>query len=442
MRDALTPWLGAVQAWVATAALHTLALGLVALLLDRVLPRASAAARELVWRVALLGGLLTASLQLGVGIDPWVGSWRALASESLTAATPSVPGAFSAVSSEPSLATAVAWHERLTRVDVATLAWLALAAFALVHLAWVYSRLRRGLSPRAPSASLRDHAVALATALRLSRVPLITTSARATTPLALGLLHPEVCVSDRAVREFDAAELHAMLAHELAHVRRRDPAWSLLYALVCRALFFHPLLWVARRRLLALAELRCDAIARSTHPQAGVALARALVRAAEWLAHAPRGVGMAHGQAMAATTSGLQRRVRLLLEGAPRRSRVGSSLARALVLAFCGSAPFVLPDVRAIDPRPPIAVALDPVVAASLPAPVVALARDIAALRVEVDAIRELLGQSTLADDLDIGTLMRAIDARLAHLEVRCGRVIDQFRFPSRPSDLPLENPR
>ncbi len=147
---------------------------------------------------------------------------------------------------------------------------------------------------------------------------------------------------------------------------------------------------------------------------------------------------MAHGHAMAATKSGLQRRVQQLLEGAPRRSRVGSSLARAGVLAFCGSAPFVLPDVRArgVDSTPIVAMALDPVVAASLPAPVAALARDIAALRVEVDAIRELLGQSPLADDLDISTLLRAIDARLSHLELRCGRVIDKFRFPSRLSDL------
>jgi beta-lactamase regulating signal transducer with metallopeptidase domain len=433
MRDLVTELLPSLQAWLATAVLHTAVLGVAALALERLLLRASAGAREWLWRAALLGGAGTATLQLGAGIDPWTGSWHALeanapapvpASE-LVIASPSI-----AAGSSPSRLPAT---EPARLADVATFTWLALA-----HLAVAYTFLRRALAPRIPSAHLREQADAVARALGLRRTPRITTSARASTPLALGLLHPEVCVPERAVVELDPAELHAMLAHELAHVRRRDPAWSLLYGAVCRVLFFHPVVWFARRRLLALAELRCDAAARSTHPQAGVALARVLVRAAQWLAQAPRDLRLAHGHAMAATTSGLQQRVRCLLADPPRRSRFGSTLARAGAVVLCTGAPMVLPDVRAraIVASAPALLAAPAAPLAALPASVITLARDIAALRAEVNDIEGVLAGSALASDASVLALMRAIDARLTQLETRCTRLVAQFELPASESDV------
>jgi beta-lactamase regulating signal transducer with metallopeptidase domain len=438
MRDLVTELLPSLQAWLATAVLHTAVLGVAALTLERLLSRASAGAREWLWRAALLGGAGTATLQLGAGIDPWTGSWHALeanapapvpASELVIASPPIAAG------SSPSRLPAT---EPARLADVATFAWLALATLALAHLAVAYTFLRRALAPRIPSAHLREQADAVARALRLRRTPRITTSARASTPLALGLLHPEVCVPERAVVELDLAELHAMLAHELAHLRRRDPAWSLLYGAVCRALFFHPVVWFARRRLLALAELRCDAAARSTHPQAGVALARVLVRAAQWLARAPRDLRLAHGHAMAATTSGLQQRVRCLLADPPRRSRFGSTLARASAVVLCTGAPMVLPDVRAraIVASAPALLAAPAAPLAALPASVITLARDIAALRAEVNDIEGVLAGSALASDASVLALMRAIAARLTQLETRCTRLVAQFELPASESDV------
>ncbi len=60
-------------------------------------------------------------------------------------------------------------------------------------------------------------------------------------------------------REWPRAQLDAVLTHERAHARRRDPLFQWL-ALFNRAMFwFHPLAWWLERRLSALAEEACDA---------------------------------------------------------------------------------------------------------------------------------------------------------------------------------------
>jgi hypothetical protein len=63
-------------AWLLTSLLHsTLLLGL-AWLASKPLARWSVAAEETMWRLALAGGLLTASLQLAAGWEPPAGRWR------------------------------------------------------------------------------------------------------------------------------------------------------------------------------------------------------------------------------------------------------------------------------------------------------------------------------------------------------------------------------
>src|SRR5882672_7525493 len=72
----------AALAWLLTYLLHsTLLLGL-AWLASKPLARWSVAAEETMWRLALVGALLTASLQLAAGWEPAAGRWR------LTAASP------------------------------------------------------------------------------------------------------------------------------------------------------------------------------------------------------------------------------------------------------------------------------------------------------------------------------------------------------------------
>jgi hypothetical protein len=56
-------------------------------------------------------------------------------------------------------------------------------------------------------------------------------------------------------------QLEAVLAHELAHVRRADYFWNLIQTMVETLLFFHPAVWWLGRRLRQQRELCCDDVA-------------------------------------------------------------------------------------------------------------------------------------------------------------------------------------
>jgi hypothetical protein len=82
-------------------------------------------------------------------------------------------------------------------------------------------------------------------------------------PLTAGAIRP-VIVLPTAWREWPADTRDAIVAHEMAHVRRRDPLIALL-ARVNRALFwFHPLAWWLERQLAVTAEHACDEAAART----------------------------------------------------------------------------------------------------------------------------------------------------------------------------------
>ncbi len=49
-----------------------------------------------------------------------------------------------------------------------------------------------------------------------------------------------------------------MLAHELAHLARRDPAWQSAAMLACAVLWWQPLSWWSSRRLRAASEAAAD----------------------------------------------------------------------------------------------------------------------------------------------------------------------------------------
>ena len=56
-------------------------------------------------------------------------------------------------------------------------------------------------------------------------------------------------------------QLEAVLAHELAHVRRADYLWNLIQTMVETLFFFHPAVWWLGGRLRQQRELCCDDVA-------------------------------------------------------------------------------------------------------------------------------------------------------------------------------------
>src|SRR5262245_42698603 len=82
-------------------------------------------------------------------------------------------------------------------------------------------------------------------------------------PFTHGALRPIVVLPRAALRWPDARRA-AVLGHELAHVRRVDEAWDLLGWAARALLWFHPLAWIAARRLGRAREQACDEAAVAT----------------------------------------------------------------------------------------------------------------------------------------------------------------------------------
>ena len=92
---------------------------------------------------------------------------------------------------------------------------------------------------------------------------LLCESSEVAVPLTAGVIRP-VIVLPQSWREWPSDTLDAVVAHETAHVRRRDPLIALL-ARVNRAIFwFHPLAWWLDRQLAVTAEHACDEAAART----------------------------------------------------------------------------------------------------------------------------------------------------------------------------------
>lgn len=77
-------------------------------------------------------------------------------------------------------------------------------------------------------------------------------------PLVARVLRPVVLLPRPLLLQLSADELRMVLAHEAAHVRRRDSLAS-AFMFACHALFFfHPGVWVARREWRMDREAACD----------------------------------------------------------------------------------------------------------------------------------------------------------------------------------------
>lgn len=83
------------------------------------------------------------------------------------------------------------------------------------------------------------------------------------TPFVLGVLRPRIYLPNTLSRE----DMPYVIAHERAHIRRRDPLWKALgFGLLC-IYWFQPLLWLGYALFCRDMELACDEkVARALSP--------------------------------------------------------------------------------------------------------------------------------------------------------------------------------
>ncbi|HEX6048760.1 MAG TPA: M56 family metallopeptidase [Gemmatimonadaceae bacterium] len=317
----------AASAWMLTYLVHStlLVLGVWAVTSLRTLRDTT---RDVLWKLALVGGLVSASVQTVVAREPLGGQLRLDARR----AHGGEPLRFAVRETVDGNRTRlfVADTRGTKWTALAIVLWAAGAGGALLWLTWAHARAVRAFDDRTPlhDAPIASRLDALLARSGVRRDITLTCSANLASPVALAT--GEVCLPRRALVELDASEQESMLAHEVAHVVRRDPHW-LIAARVIEAVFFiQPLNRLARHRMQAVAEFLCDdwAVQRTSQP---VTLAKCLAAVAEWVGCAPR------QRAMSAMVqrpgSPLVQRVRRILGGG-HGSR-GHSTRGALGMSVC-----------------------------------------------------------------------------------------------------------
>ena len=109
-----------------------------------------------------------------------------------------------------------------------------------------------------PDAGLRARVQVLGLRLGYRRTIGVLASPRLLGPVAMGLARPAIVLPSDFATRFSAAQQEAMLAHEVAHLAVHDPAWHFLADGVAALLWWHPLIWRARRELHRASEHAAD----------------------------------------------------------------------------------------------------------------------------------------------------------------------------------------
>jgi beta-lactamase regulating signal transducer with metallopeptidase domain len=143
--------------------------------------------------------------------------------------------------------------------------WLLGAACVAIRQARSIDRLWRiAIDSRPAPKTLVEEVTDVAARLHVRTLPVFVTTEIAT-PFVLCLLKLRLLWPDGLCR--DPHRYRGAIAHELAHVKRRDHWVRCLELAVCCIWWWNPVFWFARRRLRESAEIACDAVALATVPE-------------------------------------------------------------------------------------------------------------------------------------------------------------------------------
>ncbi|MFY9553948.1 MAG: M56 family metallopeptidase [Blastocatellia bacterium] len=172
----------------------------------------------------------------------------------------------------------------------------------------------------------REKVSALSLRLRVSRPVQLCESALVEVPTVIGWLRPVILVPVSALTGLSADQLVALLAHELAHVRRHDYLVNLLQTTIETLLFYHPAVWWVSAQVRQEREHCCDDLAVAACGDV-LTYARALTALEQLRGAAPQLAVAANGGSL------LVRIQRLLSRRAPARRGFENWLAGAVALA-------------------------------------------------------------------------------------------------------------
>jgi beta-lactamase regulating signal transducer with metallopeptidase domain/peroxiredoxin len=137
--------------------------------------------------------------------------------------------------------------------------WLAGAlGFLLRHLAQRVRLHRMVRAATAPSASVLARYGAIASGLRMRRVPTLVVTDSVDSPALAGLVRPVVLLPSWVAAEADDPMLAWSLRHELLHWKWLDPLAVLIRDMAGILFYFHPVIRWADKQQTEAMELACD----------------------------------------------------------------------------------------------------------------------------------------------------------------------------------------
>ena len=210
----------------------------------------------------------------------------------------------------------------------------AIAVFIAYQALNLRRRLRQGR--RVEIGELHAMANSIAERMRLRRCPDLYLCERISSPYAGGLFRRFIMLplwAEVASEE----DQRVLLAHELAHLRRRDPLANWLQIVAQALLWWNPLVWWLNRRIRAERELCCDDLVLGLGLAMGERYSRVLVDVAGRMT---RREALLQAIGMADSFSPLKGRIRRALDAGLRRP---IRLSLASLVALTAFAAFVLP---------------------------------------------------------------------------------------------------
>ena len=310
-----------------------LLLGLIA---TRLAARARASVRHLLL-ASTLGALIALPVAAALAPDLVVAIQLPQATHPLAAPTDAEAFALTRAPARPqgvvsSAATSLdgargAWQAS-TGMSIPVALRLLWAAGALLLLAFLANALRQVRALRRsgiPWLAGQTAAEALARDSGIGRSLTVILHEDVPAPVTCGWIGPTIVLPMDA-RDWSESDLRRAFVHELEHVRRGDWPMQLAARAICAGYWFHPLVWIALRRLCLESERACDDAVVDRAEQADYA--EQLVTLAERLARS-----QAQPVLSMANRSDLSVRVRAVLDRTQLRGRAGASLVAATVAA-------------------------------------------------------------------------------------------------------------
>ena len=332
-------------------------------LATRMLRRAHPRVEHRVWVAALLLQIALPACSLHIG-TLWASMWVTLRSLTFYWKQPSViRGAETTIFFGPGVAGGNSLHLPPGLLAGVALAYACCVLYFAGRIAWGLVETRT-LARSATRLTLTGD-----TALRCSRYcrrlgitappPEIAASPRVIGPITVGFRRGLLLLPSAFLETITPRDLDAVLAHELAHIQRRDFAKNVLYGLVSLPVVWHPLLWRTRARIAESRELVCDAVAADVIAAEAVAgrrqYAQSLLRLASMLAGRPaiptlHAIGILSLGSDART---FERRIMILTHkrtpmSATRRFVIAAACG-ILAVATCTSALALRTDVAALN---------------------------------------------------------------------------------------------